>query len=166
MLRLVLSASLVLASLTVGSLQLASAEDKHEHATKGPHKGTLVELGDEEFHAEIVHNDEMGMVTVYLLGSDAKSAVATDAKDIAVNAKVNGKAVQIKINPAPTKSDKKGTASRFISKSKDLVALLDNHDVKPVLRVTIEGKTFNGKIEHDHDEHDHDHDDKPAPKKK
>ena len=89
MLRYVLSAALVVAVLSISSLKLASAEDKEKHAHTGPHKGTLVELGDEEFHAEIVHDDEMGMVTVYLLGSDAKTAVATDAKDIAVNAKVS-----------------------------------------------------------------------------
>ena len=162
MLRYVLSAALVVAVLSISSLKLASAEDKEKHAHTGPHKGTLVELGDEEFHAEIVHDDEMGMVTVYLLGSDAKTAVATDAKDIAVNAKVNGKAVQHKIKPAPVKADKSGTASRFISKSKELVELLDNHDVAPILRVVIEGKTFNGKIEHE----EHEHEEKPAPKKK
>lgn len=163
MLRFVLSASLVLATMSVAGFQIAAAKEE-EHPHEGPHKGTLVELGNEEYHAEIVHNDEMGMVTVFLLGSDAKSTVSTDAKDIAVNAKVNGKAVQIKIKAAPQKSDKTGTASRFISKSKELMELLDNHEVKPVLRVVIGKKTFNGKIEH---EHDHEHEDeKPAPKNK
>ncbi len=161
MLRFVLSAALVMTALSVGSLKCASAEDKEKHEHVGPHKGTLVELGDEEFHAEIVHDDEMGMVTIYLLGSDAKTAVTTDAKDIAINAKVGGKAVQHKIKPAPTKSDKAGTASRFISKNKELMELLDSDDVAPILRVVIDGKTFNGKIEHDHDEHE----EKPAPKK-
>ena len=162
MLRFALTVAFVIAIFAINPLRYASAEDKDKHAHTGPHKGSLVELGDEEFHAEIVHDDEMGMVTIYLLGADAKTPVATDAKDIAVNAKVNGKAVQHKIKPAPMKADKPGTASRFISKSKELVELLDQEDVAPVLRVVIEGKTFNGKIEHDHDEHD----EKPAPKKK
>lgn len=159
MLRYLLSASLVLATLSFAALQNVSAEEEHAH--KGPHKGDLVELGDEEYHAEIVHDEKEGSVTVYLLGSDAKTAVTTDAKDIAVNAKVKGKGVQLKIKPAPQKGDKSGTSSRFVSKSKELVELIEDHDAKPMLRVVIEGKTFNGKIEHDHE-----HEEKPAPKKK
>ena len=41
------------------------------------------------------------------------------------------------------------------------MGLLVAPNANPVLRVSIKGKTFNGKIEHDHDE-----DEKPAPKKK
>lgn len=161
MLRYALTASFALALLSFSLAQIVAAEEEHAH--KGPHKGDLVELGEEEYHAEIVHDDKEGVITVYLLGSDAKTAVATNAKDIAVNAKVKGKGVQIKINPAPQKSDTKGTSSRFVSKSKELMELIEDHDAKPMLRVVIEGKTYNGKIEHEHDE---EHEEKPAPKKK
>ncbi len=166
MLRFVLSAALALATMTFAGWQGVSAEDPHAHPSKGPHKGSLIELGEEEYHAEIVHDEEMGRVTVYLLGSDAKSVVATEAKDVVVNAKVKGKAVQMKLKAAPQKGDKAGTSSRFVSTSEELMKLLDDHDVKPILRVSIGGKTFNGKIEHDHD-HDAEHAaEKPAPKKK
>lgn len=100
-------------------------------------------------------------VTIYLLGKDAKTAVGTDSKEIAINAKVKGKAVQMKVKSSPQKGDKTGTSSRFVSKSKELLELLDDPKSNPVLRVSINGKTFNGKIEHHHDE-----DEKPAPKKK
>ncbi len=167
MLRFVLSASLALATMTFAGWQGVSAEEPHAHPSKGPHKGSLIELGEEEYHAEIVHDEEAGSVTVYLLGSDAKTVVATEAKDVAVNAKVKGKAVQLKLKASPQKGDKTGTSSRFASKSKELMELLDDHDVKPILRVAIAGKTFNGKIEHDHDHEEEPAKDKPAaPKKK
>lgn len=132
-----------------------------EHAHKGPHKGDLVELGSEEYHAEIVHDEKAGSVTIYLLGSDAKTEVATEAKEIAVNAKVGGKGVQIKIKPTPQKNDKSGMSSKFTSKSKELIDLLEDHDAKLTLSVVIGGKPFNGKIEHEH-EHE---EEKPASKK-
>ncbi len=152
MLRFVMTASLTLATFTFAGWQCVSAEEPHAHASKGPHKGSLIELGEEEYHAEIVHDEDMGRVTIYLLGSDAKTDVTTNAKDVVINAKVNGKAVQMKLKAAPQKSDKAGTSSRFFSTSEDLMKLLDDHDVKPILRVSIAGKTYNGKIEHDHEE--------------
>ena len=42
------------------------AED-HE----GPHKGIVVEWGDEEYHTEIVIDAKTETVTVYIYGSDA-----------------------------------------------------------------------------------------------
>lgn len=162
MLRLMMSVFVAVAIACVGGWESASAEEA-EHAEVGPHKGSLVELGDEEYHAEIVHDEKAGTVTIYLLGSDAKSTVTTEAKEVVINAKVKGKAVQMKLKAAPQKGDKTGTTSCFASKSKELMELLDDEAVKPVLRVTIAGKTFNGAIEHDH-EHE---DEKPAaPKKK
>lgn len=161
-LRHVMPVCFAIAIAFAAGWQDASAEDP-EHAAVGPHKGSLVELGDEEYHAEVVHDEKAGTVTIYLLGSDAKTAVSTDAKEVVVNAKVKGKAVQMKLKAAPQKGDKTGTTSCFASKSKELMELLDNEEVKPILRVTIAGKTFNGAIEHEH-EHE---DEKPAtPKKK
>src|SRR5437867_4454418 len=51
----------------------------HEH---GPHDGELIELGEEEYHAEVVFDEDSHKVTLYLLGDDAKSAVAIEAKEL------------------------------------------------------------------------------------
>jgi hypothetical protein len=56
----------------------------HAHPSEGPHHGDLVELGNEEFHAEVVHGDA-GSVTVYILDSSAKTAVPIDATELAIN---------------------------------------------------------------------------------
>lgn len=159
MLRLICVATAILATSTFVPSFVSGAED-HEHE-KGPHGGSLVELGDEEYHAEIVHDEKEEQVTIYILGADAKTAVGIDAKDIAVNSKVGGAGVQQKLKPAPQKKDKSGLSSRFTSKSKELIELLDNPEAGSVLRVSIKGKTYSGKIEHDDD-----HDEKPKAKKK
>lgn len=164
MLRFAISLSLVLATMSIAGWPTTWAEEPHAHE-KGPHKGSLIELGEEEYHAELVHDEKTGTVTIYLLGADAKTTVTTDAKDVAVNAKVKGKAVQLKIKAAPQKGDKAGTTSCFASKSKELAELLDDEEAKPILRVSIAGKTFNGKIEHDHDE-EHEKEKPATPKKK
>ena len=57
----------------------AHEHDEHAHAHEGPHHGSIVELGNEEYHAEIVHDDATGTVTVYLLDSSAKKSVTTTA---------------------------------------------------------------------------------------
>ncbi|HQZ69109.1 MAG TPA: hypothetical protein PLY87_28675, partial [Planctomycetaceae bacterium] len=56
----------------------------HAHPSEGPHHGDLVELGNEEFHAEVVHG-EAGSVTVYILDSAAKVAVPIDATELTIN---------------------------------------------------------------------------------
>ena len=65
-------------------------EDAHGHPSEGPHNGTLVELGNEEFHVEIVHDAES--VTVYVLDAAAKVAVPIDAADISINLMQHGEA--------------------------------------------------------------------------
>ena len=159
MLRFTTSVSLALTVLLLTAFHPTFAEDHHHHE-KGPHKGDLVELGDEEYHAEVVHDEKEATVTVYLLGSDAKTPVATDAKELVINTKVKGKGVQTKLKPSPQKGDKPGASSRFSLKSKELIELLEDPSSNPALRIAINGKTYNGKIEHDH-EHE-----KSTPKKK
>lgn len=51
--------------------------------------GDLVELGNEEFHAEVVHG-EAGSVTVYILDSAAKVTVPIDATELTINVSHDG----------------------------------------------------------------------------
>src|SRR3954453_3788032 len=59
----------------------------HDHAHHGPHHGHLMELGEEEYHAEWTH-DETGKVTFYILGSDAKKEVPIAAGEITIDVKI------------------------------------------------------------------------------
>ena len=137
----------------------AVTEDEHAHPTEGPHGGGLVELGNEEFHAELVHDDKAETVTIYILDAKAESSVAIDAAELTVNLKHDGKGEQFKLASAPDKEDPKGKSSRFVSSDKELAEDLDHEDVDAELVATIEGKQYRGKIDHHHDDGDDDDDD-------
>src|SRR6476661_3501394 len=63
----------------------------HEHHHHGPHNGHLMELGEEEYHAEWTH-DESGKVTFYILDSEAKKEVPIAADEITIGVKIGDNA--------------------------------------------------------------------------
>lgn len=128
---------------------------EHAHPSEGPHHGDLVELGNEEYHAEVVHG-EAGSVTVYILDSAAKVAVPIDATELTINMTHDGNAEQFKLPADRDATDPEGKSSRFTLKDEELSEDLDSADAVAKLAVTIEGKSFSGKIEHAHEgEHKH-----------
>ncbi len=129
--------------------------DVHNHPSEGPHHGTLVELGNEEFHAEVIHDDKS--VTVYILDSSAKKAVPIDASDLTINLLHDGTPEQFKLAASPDASDPAGKSSRFTLADAELVGHIDDDTSAPKLSVTINGTPYRGEIHHDHD-HDHGHD--------
>jgi hypothetical protein len=134
----------------------ATAAAEHNHPSEGPHHGDLVELGNEEFHVEVVHGDA-GSVTIYILDSTAKVAVPIDAVDLAINISHDGKAEQFKLLADREASDPEGKSSRFSIKDEELAKDLDDHDAVAKLVVMIDGKSYSGKIAHNHEaEHTHD----------
>ena len=135
----------------------AGEHDEHAHLNEGPHHGDLVELGNEDFHAEVVHG-EGGSVSVYILDSAAKAAVPIDAMELTINITHDGHAEQFKLLADRDASDPEGKASHFSLKDEELAKDLDDHDAAAKLVVMIDGKSYSGKIEHDHDA-DHTHDD-------
>lgn len=54
----------------------------HHHAEHGPHKGTLVLLGDEEFHVEVVLDAEKGKLLAYPLDGAAEKALTLEQPEI------------------------------------------------------------------------------------
>lgn len=128
----------------------------HAHPSEGPHHGDLVELGNEEFHAEVVHG-EAGSVTVYILDSSAKTAVPIDATELSINVSHDGNAEQFKLPAEREATDPEGKSSRFSIKDEELAKDLDDHDATAKLVVMIDGKSFSGQIKHEHEtEHKHD----------
>lgn len=130
--------------------------DEHAHPSEGPHHGDLVELGNEDYHAEVVHG-EAGSVTAYILDSAAKASVPIDATELMINASHDGKAEQFKLVAERQETDPEGKSSRFSLKDEELAGDLDSADASAKLVVTIDGKSYSGKIEHHHEgEHKHD----------
>ncbi|WP_339744139.1 hypothetical protein [uncultured Rubinisphaera sp.] len=129
----------------------------HAHPSEGPHHGSLIELGNEEYHAELVHDDEAGTVTIYVLNAAATEAVPIEATEVTINAKHDGTPEQFKLAATPDANDPEGKSSKFVSSDAELAAHLDEEGAEPTLVLMINGKSFRGTVAHDHDDHDHDH---------
>lgn len=128
---------------------------EHDHGDP-PHHGTLIELGDEEYHAELVHDEKAKTVTVYILDSAAKKAVPIEAAEIVINLKHDGKPEQFPLKADPDSGDPQGKSSRFVSKDAELAEDLDHKGANPQLAVQVAGKSYVGKIAHEHEGHKHD----------
>lgn len=127
----------------------------HNHPTEGPHGQPLIELGNEDYHAELVHDDKAGTVTIYILDSGATKEVAIDAAEVTINLKHGDHAEQF---PLAAEPDESGKASKFVSTDSHLAAHLDEEGAGGELVVTIDGTQYRGALAHDHD-HAHDHGD-------
>lgn len=169
---------LALLALNAIPVSQATAEDKkpaakkpaskeehgHAHASQGPHQGALIELGEEEYHGEIVVDEKAHVVTIYVLDSHAKDAVPIEATEVVINLKHGDKPEQFKLKAAPQKTDPKGKSSRFSLKDVELTHDLDH--AQSQLRIKIAGKSYVGKIVLEDHDHAHDHKTEKSEKKK
>ena len=137
---------------------------KHDHPAEGPHHGQLIELGDDEYHAEIVHNDATRTVTVFLLDKQAKNNVPIAEREITINVATEDQPLQFKLPAMPLPDDPKGSSSQFALIDAQLCDALDSEKTRTRINVTIDGKPYIGTVEHRHDhEHgDHGHEKKDA----
>jgi len=134
----------------------------HEHPTEGPHGGHLVELGDEEYHAELLHDENTHTVAIHLLDGAGKQPVAIPQTEIALQLFEGGQFVKYALKAVQGPGDAAGAASRFEIVDAALCdALCREDETRGRLQVTINGKPYTGTIEHsshgDHDHEGHDH---------
>lgn len=118
----------------------------HAHPTEGPHHGSLIELGREDYHAELVHDDATDTVTIYMLDGAAKDAVAIDAKQLTLNLLVGGKPQQFQLAARPQPTDPEGKCSAFGSTSEPMCKALDAKGTTGRLNVEVVGKMYVGKL--------------------
>ena len=129
----------------------------HAHPSEGPHHGDLVELGNEEYHAEVVHDAAVGTVTIYVLDGAAIEQVPIEATEITINAVHDRMPEQFLLTASPDVGDPDGMSSRFVSTDNKLAGHLDKEGANPRLVLKINGKSYRGLIAHDHDHGDHAH---------
>jgi hypothetical protein len=127
----------------------------HDHPSEGPHHGELIELGNEEYHAELVHED--GAVSIYILDRSARELVPIGAPEVTINLVHDAQPQQFALSASPQEGDASGRASRFTSTDAALADALDHEDSNARLAVTIAGKAYTGRIVHSHAGHAHDH---------
>lgn len=116
------------------------------HAETGPHKGILIELGDEEYHAELVSDEKTHLTTIYLLDGAVKQSVSIEAKDISITLKHDGKTETFKLKSAPQKTDPVGQSSVFQTKDSELAHDLHSRSSELRLLLKIKGKPYSAPI--------------------
>jgi hypothetical protein len=129
--------------------------DEHAHADEGPHGGHIIELGVEDFHAELTHDDAANKVGIYILGSDAKTAKPiASTSPVVVNVAVKGEPTQYVLNAVPQAGEPDGQSSYFETVSEPLAIIVagkspDASKTQARLSLTIEDKPFTGLVETD-----------------
>ncbi len=130
----------------------------HSHDELGPNGGHLVELGDEEYHVEWTHDDDTGIVTLYVLDGEAKDTVAIAADTISIQARIEGSTEYQKYHLTTSKQlGDPPMASQFQVKDPALIAMLKlaGQGVEASVSVTIDGTPFTGEFEHHEQGHGH-----------
>jgi hypothetical protein len=127
----------------------------HAHPTEGPHHGSLIELGREDYHAELVHDDATNTVTIYILDGAAKDAVAIEARQLTLNLLVGGKPQQFQLAAMPQSTDPEGRCSAFGCTSEPMCRVIDAKGTTGRLNVEVSGKRFVGKLAGHSHHHDH-----------
>ncbi len=130
-----------------------SAHDhsRHAHPSHGPHGGELIELGQEDYHVELVHGD--AGLSLHVLDGEAKTAVPIDAQSLTISLKKDGAVKSFDLASERLESDAEGKSSHFASADEELHEWLDG-GAEGAITIEIDGKSFTGNVAHDHD-HDH-----------
>lgn len=129
----------------------------HEHAELGPHGGQLIELGDEEYHAELLHDEQTHTVTIYVLDAKAAETVPVSAPEVVIQLNVKGKSQRFALAAVHLDQEKPSQAVCFEAADEELSHALDEQGAKGTLAIDINGQEFTAAIVHQH-EHQHDHD--------
>ena len=130
----------------------------HSHAAHGPHGGHILELGEEEYHAEWTHNDETGLITVYVLDSEMKKEVPIPAKEIAIVTKVADKEKSYSLAAVNPSEGDEPKSAMFQLEDKALGVALQaagTPGTTATLKLEVAGKPFSVEIKHE--EHGHKH---------
>ena len=153
-------AIVLVCGVAVGGMHVAAAppgEHDHDHPTEGPHRGTLIELGKEDYHAELVHDEAADAITIHVLDSSATKAVPITAKQLTLNMRIDDKPRQFALVPRPQDGEATGSASAFATTDKELCRALHTPHASGRLNVEIGGKIYVGKVRGHTHNHDHKH---------
>jgi hypothetical protein len=132
----------------------------HEHA-HGPHDGHLVELGGEDYHAEVTLDAASRRLTVYILDAELKP-LPTDAQSVSVRLKLGDETKEITLPAQPQATDGEGKSSQFAMTEGALPeSIKDAEGLEGEVVVSIGGTQYRGAVTHDHG-HDHDAHHDPA----
>ena len=126
--------------------------DGHDHDAAGPHGGHVIVLGNEEYHAELTHDEASHTVAVYLLDGAIENVVSDGPAEVGLQVFKDGDFVDHVLNSS-------GEAGLYSLADAALCEfLLHTAEVKGRIRAEIAGTQYVGVLEHTahaHAGHDH-----------
>lgn len=132
----------------------AKDDHGHKHAGHGagPHEGTLADWGGGKFHVEFTVDHDKQEATVYILGSDEKTASPINAKDGEVLLAIKAPEFQVTLKATPLEGEAEGTASRFVGKHESLGIV---QEFAGTISAEVDGTPYAGEFkEEPHGAHD------------
>ena len=139
-----------------GAVAEAEHDHEHDHPSEGPHHGHLIELGQDEYHLELTHDDATKTVAIYVLDAAAEKSVPINEKELTISLVVDGKPAQYTLPAAPQADDPEGKSSSFSLADESLCDGWDAKGATGRISLTINDKPYSGKIDHHaHGEHEH-----------
>jgi hypothetical protein len=93
-------------------------EGAHTHGA-GPHGGTLADWGGGKYHVEFTVDHDKQEATIYVLGSDEKSAAPISA-DATLQLTIADPAIEAELKAVPEADDPEGQSSRFVGTHENL----------------------------------------------
>ncbi|MCI0387666.1 MAG: hypothetical protein MOB07_02695 [Acidobacteria bacterium] len=121
------------------SVDAAKKEGEHEHSA--PHGGTLVELGEEFAHLEIVLDAAMGKLTAYALDGEAEKAVSLEQPELEIAVKAPRATIKLGGVANSLTGETSSDTSEFAGQSDKLKGASELDGV--IKAVSIKGKQFN-----------------------
>ena len=132
----------------------AHGDHGHDHPSHGPHGGELIELGQEEYHLEFLHDEAAQRVRLFLLDGTAKQPATSTADNVTLNIKTPTTAAQFRLPAIADDGDSTGTAYHtFELIDAELNQLLDAAGAVATVVLSINGKQYRGELRHDHAGH-------------
>lgn len=110
----------------------------HEHEHKAPHGGTLVEIGEEFAHLELVLDQATGQLTAYALDGEAENSVRLPQKEIELT--IGSATIKLAAVDNPLTGETIGDTSEFRSQPG---ALKDQSQFTGTIKkIQIKGQSF------------------------
>ena len=136
--------------------QSQKQEHNHDHADhdhghgKGPNGGHLLELGEEEYHAEFVFDPKTKKTTLYISGKDYHKPQPINAEEVFLELKVGEEIAEVPFTAAPLEGEKDGTSSRFELPGDQLPdGIAGEDEFNGTVHITIGEKEYSAEITHE-----------------
>ncbi|MEZ6097073.1 MAG: hypothetical protein R3C03_23095 [Pirellulaceae bacterium] len=123
------------------------SREGHSHGA-GPHDGAIADWGGGKFHVEFTVDHDQKQATVYIYGSDEKTATPIDATEISLAIKEPSLTTTLKA--VPQDGDTENKSSRFVGTHEGLGVV---RDYEGTISGVIDGTPYSGnfsEIGHDH----------------